>query len=271
MNYKTHYDALIQSRKLLGRVRGQSNYCEQHHITPRCMGGSDNQSNLVMLTAKEHFLAHKLLVKIYPDVFKLWFAMAVMIGSGKYANYSGRNYEARKRISSAAFKTLWACPEFKAKMSKKHKETWTDDRKGLHAIRVKDMWACPEFKAKMSEICTDRWADPEYKSKMLDARRETMASDEYRETMSLIKSGEGNGMYGRNHSEEAKLKMSLNHDSENTSNRMLNSWDDPDFKAKRSASMKGIQKKEQICPHCKFVGRGGNMIRYHFDNCKSRT
>lgn len=25
---------------------------------------------------------------------------------------------------------------------------------------------------------------------------------------------------------------------------------------------------ERICPHCQKIGRGGNMIRYHFDNCK---
>lgn len=27
-------------------------------------------------------------------------------------------------------------------------------------------------------------------------------------------------------------------------------------------------KSEKTCPHCNLVGRGGNMIRYHFNNCK---
>jgi len=26
---------------------------------------------------------------------------------------------------------------------------------------------------------------------------------------------------------------------------------------------------EKQCPHCKTIGKGGNMTRYHFDNCKS--
>ena len=39
-------------------------YCETHHIVPRSFGGSDDDSNLVNFTAKEHYVAHKLLVKI---------------------------------------------------------------------------------------------------------------------------------------------------------------------------------------------------------------
>ena len=38
---------------------------EKHHIIPRCMGGNDLKNNLVSLTIEEHFLAHKLLAKIY--------------------------------------------------------------------------------------------------------------------------------------------------------------------------------------------------------------
>jgi hypothetical protein len=29
-----------------------------------------------------------------------------------------------------------------------------------------------------------------------------------------------------------------------------------------------IQYIQKTCPHCGFVGNGGNMLRYHFDNCK---
>lgn len=28
--------------------------------------------------------------------------------------------------------------------------------------------------------------------------------------------------------------------------------------------------KKTTCPHCGFTGKGGNMKRYHFDNCKSK-
>lgn len=36
-----------------------------HHILPRSLGGLDTEENLVLLTFREHFLAHYLLYKIY--------------------------------------------------------------------------------------------------------------------------------------------------------------------------------------------------------------
>ena len=42
-------------------------YSEIHHIIPKSLGGKDSKDNLVKLSAKEHFIAHRLLAKIYPD------------------------------------------------------------------------------------------------------------------------------------------------------------------------------------------------------------
>ena len=42
-------------------------YYELHHIVPKWMGGSDSKDNLVLLTAREHYLAHYLLFKHYKD------------------------------------------------------------------------------------------------------------------------------------------------------------------------------------------------------------
>lgn len=32
-----------------------------------------------------------------------------------------------------------------------------------------------------------------------------------------------------------------------------------------------VTRTEKVCPHCKKVGKGPNMVRYHFDNCKFRV
>lgn len=50
-------------------------------------------------------------------------------------------------------------------------------------------------------------------------------------------------------------------------------------KLKKSIALKGrkinlgakYQMKTKICPHCGTEGKGGNMSRYHFDNCKTIT
>ena len=57
--YKQWHDNIIargKKRKLIG-------YKEVHHILPKSLGGSNDKSNLVELTAREHFIVHMLLCK----------------------------------------------------------------------------------------------------------------------------------------------------------------------------------------------------------------
>lgn len=63
MDYKKIYRSLIER----AQNRCLTSYCESHHIVPRCMGGNNDKLNLVDLTAREHFIAHLLLSKIYPN------------------------------------------------------------------------------------------------------------------------------------------------------------------------------------------------------------
>lgn len=81
MDYKNHYNMLIKRAK----NRTLSVKTETHHIIPRCMGGNNNASNLAELTPEEHFLAHELLVKIYPENKSLVFA-AHMMGATRQNN-----------------------------------------------------------------------------------------------------------------------------------------------------------------------------------------
>ena len=74
MNYRLHYDSLIARAK--NRIPPVPK--EDHHIIPRCMNGTDDASNVASLTPEEHFLAHQLLVKIYPGNKKLISALSKM-------------------------------------------------------------------------------------------------------------------------------------------------------------------------------------------------
>lgn len=72
MNYKLIYEKLVTTRKSRGLDKKKlDGYFEKHHILPKCLGGDNNPSNLVLLTSKEHILAHRLLAKIYPDNLKI--------------------------------------------------------------------------------------------------------------------------------------------------------------------------------------------------------
>lgn len=74
MDYLKHYNNLIENSK----NRNLEGYYETHHILPKCLGGTDDAENLSKLTAREHFIAHQLLIKIYPNEYKLVFAAKMM-------------------------------------------------------------------------------------------------------------------------------------------------------------------------------------------------
>ena len=67
--YEKWYGALIEKRRKNPLIKDKSNpryvYCETHHILPKCLGGTNTDDNLINLTAREHYVAHLLLVKIY--------------------------------------------------------------------------------------------------------------------------------------------------------------------------------------------------------------
>ena len=78
--------------------------------------------------------------------------------------------------------------------------------------------------------------------------------DETKEKMSISRSGELHWNYGKTHSEETKEKM-RKPKSDETKQKMK--------EAKLNSPIR-------ICTHCGREGRGGNMKRYHFDNCKRK-
>ena len=67
MNSIKIYESLINKAK---NRTYDIEYFENHHIIPRCFGGSDKTSNIVKLSYREHYLAHWLLVKIQTDYHK---------------------------------------------------------------------------------------------------------------------------------------------------------------------------------------------------------
>ena len=59
--YSRYYFNIINAAK--SRLIN-SGYTEKHHIIPKSLGGNNSKDNLVILTAKEHFICHLLLTKM---------------------------------------------------------------------------------------------------------------------------------------------------------------------------------------------------------------
>jgi hypothetical protein len=95
MDYKLIYTKLCNRAKFENRKKGCGIYYEEHHIIPRCVGGDDTESNLVLLTAKEHLFAHRLLHYSEPKNFGLlraYRAMAQLKKNGRVYFLTGREY-----------------------------------------------------------------------------------------------------------------------------------------------------------------------------------
>lgn len=99
--YKKRYQKFIkfikekQPRNLIG-------YTETHHILPRCLHGTDSPENLIELTLREHFLAHWLLWKAYPDYLPLASAFLQMNNKNPGLSYKG----IQGRITSKTYESL---------------------------------------------------------------------------------------------------------------------------------------------------------------------
>jgi len=91
------------------KARSTVGYFEQHHIIPKSLGGSNDASNLVALTAREHFICHWLLTKMLPkspEQKKLYHAFSAfaMISSNQQRTITSRQYQILSKASKIALK-----------------------------------------------------------------------------------------------------------------------------------------------------------------------
>ena len=110
MNWSRHYNALMEQ----ARDRDLNGYSERHHVLPKCMGGTDAKENLVRLTAKEHFIAHKLLIRMHPEVRGLWLALIAM---GRIPAFKARIFASEREAAAKSRRGFKYTDASKAKMS----------------------------------------------------------------------------------------------------------------------------------------------------------
>ena len=151
MDYKKYYESLILSRQLLDRKKGNGIYYESHHILPRSLGGTNEKENLVLLTFKEHFIAHLLLTKCYEAESrkKMIYAFWMMCNS-KHKNLSSNMYQKYKEEFYFEKNQIPFSEETRrkmraAKIGKKSK------RKGRTLIEIQGVDAARKTKEKMSD------------------------------------------------------------------------------------------------------------------------
>lgn len=98
---------IIESR---GQWNPPTSYWEGHHILPRCLGGKgysrQQHTNIVWLTAAEHFIAHRLLVQLFPTntaLLNAFWAMCTVSNSTQHVIISPEEYQ---QLKEARGKTI---------------------------------------------------------------------------------------------------------------------------------------------------------------------
>jgi len=100
-HYKQRYDNFIKRIRSI-EPRNLSGYTETHHIQPKCLHGLDSTDNLIVLSLREHYLAHWLLWRAYPNYLALASAFLQMdcknpkTDKGFQGRITSRTYEQLK-------------------------------------------------------------------------------------------------------------------------------------------------------------------------------
>jgi hypothetical protein len=147
MDYQKVYNTLVRR----GQNRILEGYSEKHHIIPRCIGGNDEETNLVSLTPEEHYLCHLLLVKIYPNNIRLVKAAMFMVSANKDQQRNNKAYGWLKRQYSEYMRGpnnptklngIWN----KGITGYKNKVNFSDKTIELMSARMKDKNPCAGVK-----------------------------------------------------------------------------------------------------------------------------
>lgn len=191
--YTKIYFSIIENAKSKNRSK-KDGYYEKHHIIPKCTPfcGKDSTDNLVLLTAKEHFICHMLLTKMCDGnaKYKMICALNNMtrISEGQERTLTSAQYAYTKKQLSLA------------KIGTKHKpETLEKFKNRVPWNKGKDKNTDERIRAQSERMTGENHHRP-----MLGRP----VSDEMRKMISDRQTGETNSFFGKTHTEEVRKRIS---------------------------------------------------------------
>ena len=202
--YLKLYLSIINKALNENRIKSNIIYYENHHILPKChyLTFKNDINNLVLLTAKEHYICHHLLTKctksnLYYKMHRA-FSMFLSKSTNQQRIITAKQFEVllkSKQISSANHRHTI---DTKKRIQKSVLKYWTEDKKQEHSIRIKDIYNTDDsIKEKISIQSKHYW--------------NSLSRNEYNIICDSRK-GKNNGMYNKQHSESTKNLIVKNRD-----------------------------------------------------------
>lgn len=173
------YYSIIRSAQ---RRRYTLAYGERHHIIPKFCGGSNDKSNIVLLTARNHYRCHKLLplmVKTSELLSKANYAWAMMARNprGKYKLSASEYAKAKAAAALEVSKhrpTDYISPEIKEIIARKNRERSLGKKPGNYGTK-----SSPEMCLYVSIATREAMKRPEVRAKIIGPK-----SDAHRQALS---------------------------------------------------------------------------------------
>ena len=190
----------MNTRRLLNRKKKQGIYYEKHHIIPRVCGGTNDKENLILLTFKEHYIAHLLLTKIYNGELKRKMQYALWRMS-----HNGKDHE--RKLSSSQYalcKELFKKAQLGHEVTQETKKRISDANKGRVSKRKGKKFGplSIDTRNKISKANSGKKRSEETKIKLSNFHKGKLKSEE---TKNKIKQTKTENPY--RHSEEKKKEI----------------------------------------------------------------
>lgn len=268
--YTKYYFQIIEA----ARTKPESGYTERHHIIPRCLGGDESASNKVRLTARAHFVCHKLLVKMVQGQakYKLLEALAVFSnnknrkiklnsrdialireanavassmrnkGNQHYLHRAPANAELKALRSSNATKSRWVNNGSLERFTLDH--DYFVSKLGYSYGRLP---FSQEWIAKITSV-PNRMSTPEANRKKSETLRGRIKSAEHRRKLSESRKNE--------------VPIKCQHCGKSTNQINFKKW--------HGENCHIVSPRAMIkCEHCGVEASHANHIRWHGANCRS--
>lgn len=211
--YNICYYKLIKSRKKLNRIFSKK--YQKHHITPKSLGGSDINENVILLTPREHYICHLLLLEMTKgkDRSKMFFAFFrfnndIYTSSRSYENFI-KHYSQSISGKNNPFYGRKHSQETKEKISKKGKgrkycyDIWTEKYgKEIADIKNKQMLEKRNFSGEKHPFFGKKHSK-ETIEKMQNARKGKKPnlgkkhSEKTKKLYSIMRTGKNNPNFGK--------------------------------------------------------------------------
>lgn len=189
--YTNYYYGIINRAKCQSRIKSKETYFEAHHIIPECLGGVET----VLLTAKEHFICHWLLTKMFDDhrKYKMFKAFSKMYIGHKNSRYKPSfAYELAKKMNAEATSFFQKGRSKPVGFSEKCRK-----------IRTGQKWS-----EKTKQKISDNHADVTGENNPMFGKTHSQITKEKMSAKAKENNkGQKNPMFGKNHSEETKEKI----------------------------------------------------------------